>query len=101
MKKRILSFLLMLVMVLSLVPTMATATAAAESEEEITADDLYVTDGLVQQYICTLRVHLNRGDFSVFVYDLILFRINFHTYMRDRAIDRYKPGLNLRFGGTP
>ena len=47
MKKRILSFLLMLVMVLSLVPTMATATAAAESEEEITADDLYVTDGLV------------------------------------------------------
>ena len=47
MKKRILSFLLMLVMVVSMVPVMATATAAEETAEAPTADDLYVTDGLV------------------------------------------------------
>ena len=46
MKKRISSFLLALLMVVSAVPVMATATVAVESEATLTADDLYVTDGL-------------------------------------------------------
>ena len=46
MKKRISSFLLALLMVVSAVPVMATAAVAVESEATLTADDLYVTDGL-------------------------------------------------------
>ena len=46
MKKRISSFLLALLMVVSAGPVMATATVAVESEATLTADDLYVTDGL-------------------------------------------------------
>ena len=74
MKKRISSFLLALLMVVSAVPVMATATVAVESEATLTADDFYVVDSGLKIWLDGTEastVNLGAGTWASKVGDVV------------------------------